>query len=312
MFIRKEAGIGVANGTFGELLQGMLLERQRRFLVTLPIDAWSTAVFRATTTTDEITVRPTWKHKSRHLATRILRAHGYIGGGTLELDSAIPEGKGLASSSADLVATARAVADTLRITLAEPEIEYFLRGIEPSDGVMYAGVVSYYHREVRLRERLGFLPPLTVVAHDPGGTVDTVGFNRTVTAPTLRERREYRDLLDTLSTAVSSADLATIGEVATRSAELHTRRLPRPDFEELHRICRDHDGLGLVVAHSGTVLGILLGEHGADPPRLEQVLARCARLPGTVEVHRTLGKADYDTPHPSVHHAGSIGGDCAL
>ncbi|MGW2248618.1 GHMP family kinase ATP-binding protein [Kitasatospora sp. NPDC001660] len=312
MFIGKEAGIGVANGTFGELLQGMLLERRRRFLVTLPIDAWSTAVFRATATTDEISVSPASKHKSRQLATRILRAHGYTGGGTLELDTAIPEGKGLASSSADLVATARAVADALGVTLDEAATEHFLRGIEPSDGVMYAGIVSYYHREVRLRERLGFLPPLTIVAHDPGGTVNTVDFNQSAAAPTLRERREYRDLLDALGTAVSSGDLAAIGRVSTRSAELHARRTPRPDFEEMRGICRDHDGLGLVVAHSGTVLGILLGEHGTDPERVEQVLARCARLPGTVQVHRTLGKADYDAPPPFVHHAGSIGGDCAL
>jgi L-threonine kinase len=177
---------------------------------------------------------------------------------------------------------------------------------------MYPGVVSYYHREVRLRERLGFLPALTIVAHDPGGTVDTIDFNQSATTPTPRERREYRDLLDTLGTAVSSGDLATIGEVATRSVELHTRRIPRPDFEEMREICRENDGLGLVVAHSGTVLGILLGEHGADPERLDRVLARCARLPGSVQVHRTLGKVDYDAPPPSVHHADSIGGDRAL
>jgi uncharacterized protein involved in propanediol utilization len=306
----KEVGFGTSNGTFGELLQGTLPDEQRPFLVTFPIDLLSTAVFRATTATNEVVVTPAHKFKSKLLATRLLRAYGYRGGGTLELKSALPEGKGLASSSADLVATARAVADVLNTTVDACEIEHFLRGIEPSDGVMHAGIVSYYHREARLRHRLGFLPPLTIVAHDAGGAVDTVEFNRSAPLPGSRTCREYLSLLDELATAVRASDLATVGRIATRSAELHVRKFPRPGFEELYAACRELNGLGLVIAHSGTFLGILFRAHPDENPGLaHSVRARCATLPGTFSVYRSLGMKD---DVPTGNQAGIIRGSHAL
>lgn len=301
-------GFGTANGTFGELLQGMLPDG-RRFLVTFPIDAWATATFRLTADAT-VSVRPAGKTKSRLLATRMLRAYGHHDGGVLELTGRIPEGKGLASSSADLVATARAVADALAVPLDEATTERFLRGIEPSDGVMYAGVVSYYHRQVRLRERLGFLPALTVVAHDSGGTVDTVRFNRTAPAPERRTRREYAVLLDALSTAVRARDLATVGQIATRSAELHLGPVPGLRFERMRKICREVGGLGLAVAHSGTYLGILIDERtdpGSHHERVERARAQCAELPGAITVFRTC-----DSLSSSVRRTGPAGGDYAF
>jgi uncharacterized protein involved in propanediol utilization len=306
----KEVGLGTSNGTFGELLQGTLPHEERPFLVTFPIDLVSTAVFRATTATNEVVVTPAHKFKSLLLATRLLRAYGYRGGGTLELKSALPEGKGLASSSADLVATARAVADALDVTVGACEIEYFLRGIEPSDGVMHPGIVSYYHREARLRHRLGFLPALTIVAHDAGGTVDTVEFNRSTPLPGSRTRREYLRLLDNLAAAVRTGDLTAVGHIATRSAELHVRRFPRPGFKQLRVACRDLGGLGLVIAHSGTLLGILFRAYPDQNPGLaDSVRARCATLPGTISVFRSLGTKDHV---PTSSQAGIIGDGRAL
>jgi L-threonine kinase len=300
-------GFGTANGTFGELLQGMLPDG-RRFLVTLPLDAWAHATFRPTAAAT-VSVHPPGKTKAKQLATRMLRAYGHDGG-ILELTGRIPEGKGLASSSADLVATARAVADALAVPLDEETTERFLRGIEPSDGVMYAGVVSYYHRQVRLRERLGFLPALTVVAHDSGGTVDTVRFNRTAPAPDRRTRREYAVLLDALSTAVRVRDLDTAGQIATRSAELHLGPVPGLRFERMRKICREVGGLGLAVAHSGTYLGILI-DGRTDPAghreRVERARAQCAELPGAITVFRTC-----DEPSSTVRRTGLAGGDYAL
>lgn len=57
-------------------------------------------------------------------------------------------------------------------------MEDWLRPVEPTDGVMYPGVVVFEHRAVRLRAELGTLPPLTVVAVDEGGHLDTVAHNR--------------------------------------------------------------------------------------------------------------------------------------
>ncbi len=294
-------GAGRAFGTFGELLQGALPEPDGEFLVTFPLARWSSAVFHHRPEAAGVTVRPAHKGKSRAVAEQVLAALGVRGGGTLEITAELPEGKGLASSSADLVATVRAVGAAWGVTFPPAEIERFLRDIEPADGVMYDEIVAFHHREVRLGRRLGTLPPLTVVAHDEGGQVDTVRHNRRPRTFDAATREEYAALLDRLTGAVADGDLRAVGAVATRSAELNARLRPRGGFEELRAICREVDGLGLVLAHSGTMLGVLL--ESADPAlagKTAHVRAACAALGGEVSVHRSLGTGDVWNPGPAV------------
>ncbi len=288
-------GDGRAFGTFGELLQGVLGDGDRDFLVTLPIAEYATARFELT---DEqgVVVVPEGKEKSRRLVERMLLASGHRGG-RLQLGGRLPEGYGMASSSADLVATARAVAAATGQAIDGGGIEDFLRHIEPSDGVMYDGVVAYYHREVRLRERLGCLPALTIVSAHEGGRVDTVSHNRIPKPYTAGDKREYTELLAALATAVRTHDLRAVGAVSTRSAELSTKIRPRPLLPKLLRIADQADAVGVVLAHSGTVTGVLIAE--ADPDRdakLRQVIGACRSLPATVSVHASLCVQDTCSP----------------
>ncbi|MFE1787524.1 kinase [Streptomyces sp. NPDC059525] len=298
------SGSGSAFGTFGELLQGALPHPQGDFLVTFPLARWATAVFHPEPG-GRVRVRPAHKAKSRRVAEAVLAALGTADGGLLEVAGDLPEGKGLASSSADLVATVRAVGAAHGRAFTPAETEDFLRGIEPADGVMYDEIVAFHHREVRLGRRLGVLPPLTVVAHDEGGQVDTVAHNRRARAIDAADREEYARLLARLTDAVACGDLAEVGAVATRSAEMNAQRRRRAGFAELHALCREVDGLGLVLAHSGTMLGVLLE---ADDPALagktEHIRAGCAPLGGEVSVHRSLGADDSWSPQtPPAHPA---------
>ncbi len=169
-------GVDSAFGTFGELLQGVLPDGVD-FLVTFPITRRARAWFRLEPS-GPLRVYPTHKRRSLRVARTLLESAGHPGGGTLVIDSELPVGKGLASSSADLVATVRVVGGALGLDTSPAAIEDWLRRIEPTDGVMYPGVVAFDHRRVRLRSFLGTLPALTVVAIDEGGRVDTVAFNR--------------------------------------------------------------------------------------------------------------------------------------
>lgn len=98
------------------------------------------------------------------------------------------------------MATARAVASALGVDLPPHAIEDLLRRIEPTDGVMYPGVVAFEHRNVALLDQLGVLPPMTIVGIDEGGTVDTVAFNKIPKNFTAAERDEYARLLDEVRT----------------------------------------------------------------------------------------------------------------
>ncbi len=104
-------GNGFAPGSFGELLQGVSPDDGRDFLVTLPLSIGAHATFTPDATLPDVQVAPARKRKSLAVARRALALLGAPPGGALTIDSSLPEGKGLASSSADLVATVRAVAD---------------------------------------------------------------------------------------------------------------------------------------------------------------------------------------------------------
>jgi uncharacterized protein involved in propanediol utilization len=290
-------GSATAFGTFGELLQGALPD-DTDFLVTMPIARWSTARFLLEPSVSDVHVRPPHKTKSRRLVEAMLSRYGVRGGGFLVLDSDLPEGKGLASSSADLVATARAVGEAIGIVLDSTEIEGLLRGIEPSDGVMHDGVVAFHHREVRVRSHLGHLPPVTVVGVDEGGEVETVGFNKQPKVFTGAQRRTYAVLLRKLTQAILTGDVAAAGEVATQSALMNQRFCPKRTLTEMIEICRAVGGLGVIAAHSGTALGVLLADdHPGHHDQLDRTVRACARLTGTVWIDHSLPEmVDHSSP----------------
>nr|ARU08064.1 MlcB [uncultured bacterium] len=286
---RGATGLSTAFGTFGELLQGRLDEADGDFLVTLPIARWTVATFLADPAMSSIEVRPRHKKKSLRLAEMLMRTMPEPVGGVLTLDSGLAEGKGMASSSADLVATARAIGNALDVELTPKFIESLLCQIEPTDGVLYPGIVAYHHRSVRLRRVLGSLPSMTVVGLDEGGAVDTVAFNRIPKPFGSAEKREYARLLDRLSLAVAQRDLASVGAVATRSAELNQALRPKRTLDAVIRICADIDALGVVVGHSGTVLGVLIDRSDpAYPDKVAAAAKACAALTGNVTMYSTL------------------------
>ena len=285
---RGATGVSTCFGTFGELLQGMLPEPDADFLVTLPVARWTMSTFRVDPGRTGVEVRPAHKGKARRMAEMVLAMAG-APGGLLTVDSNLPEGKGMASSSADLVATARAVANAVGLDLPPVLLEDLLRRIEPTDGVLYPGVVAFDHRRVRLRARLGSLPTMTVVGLDEGGTVDTVAFNRIAKPFTPADRREYARLLARLTQAVARRDLSEAGAVATRSAEMNQALWPKRALDDVLRVCEEVGALGVVAAHSGTMLGVLLD--AADPHYVERISATvraCSLISPDVSLYRSL------------------------
>jgi uncharacterized protein involved in propanediol utilization len=281
-------GVGRAFGTFGELVQGVLPPEGSNFLVTLPIARWSVAVFRSEPDLP-LRILPGGRTKARRLVELMCRHYGFPSGGTLALSSDLPTGKGYASSSADLVATARAVGDAFAIDPSPAAIEDLLRQIEPTDGVMYDGMVAFAHREVKLRNALGSPPPLTIVGVDEGGTVDTIAFNAIPKPFGIDEMYEYEHILATVTRAMTTGDAETLGAMATRSAQLNQQLRPKRLLDPLERLAKDCGALGVAVAHSGTTLGVLLADDDPDhAEKLARVLTGCRASGLPVAVDHTL------------------------
>ena len=283
-----KTGIGRCFGTFGELLQGVLPGQKREFLVTLPITRYSTARFTAFSKSREICVFPSHKEKSRRLAEKLMHAFGLDSGGFLSVRSELPAGKGCASSSADMVATARAIQSAFGVSISRASLAQVMSSIEPSDGVMYEGIVSFYHREGVLRKFLGYLPSLTIVGLDEGGQVDTVEFNKRSKPFSQAHRAEYEKLLLGMERAVAHGDLRTLGEISTRSAIMNQDLLPKNHLDLLLDMRRRYKALGVVAAHSGTQLGLLLDPASSNHSQsLPDIVSELAQYCPNTSIQRT-------------------------
>jgi uncharacterized protein involved in propanediol utilization len=294
--VGARTGIGGCFGTFGELLQGVLPGREKEFLVTLPVARYSTARFTAASGSREVCVYPSHKEKSRRLAEKLVRIFGLDSGGFLSVQSELPPGKGCASSSADMVATARAIQSAFGFSIPRASLARVMSSIEPSDGVMYRGIVSFYHRQGVLRKFLGYLPSLTIVGIDEGGQVDTVEFNERSKQFGRAHRAEYERLLLGMEKAVAHGDLGSLGEISTRSAIMVQGILPKSHLDLLLDMRRRYGALGVVAAHSGTQLGLLLGPDSSNHSQsLAAIVAELAQNCPDVCIHRTH---DFRTLEP--------------
>jgi uncharacterized protein involved in propanediol utilization len=277
-----DSGSASCCASFGELLQGMLPDGGH-FLATLPIDLHSRARFTVSADTRELSVWPKNSWKALNGVSALLRRFGLPLQGQLRLESEIPRGKGLASSTADLVAALRAVARCYRLPLDVDVLETILRDVEPSDGLMYEGVVAYRHREGRLLARLGPVPALTLVAIDEGGEISTLAHNARRLDFSETEREQYAELLIKLRRALRSDDVAALGAVATRSAQLNQRVLPKRWFDAMTAIADEVQAAGVVAAHSGTYLGIMIDtfgdRHDVQVRRASALIAELGLMP---------------------------------
>ncbi|MEU5754715.1 GHMP kinase [Streptomyces sp. NPDC047853] len=284
---RDTEGTGRAACHHGEILQGVFLDERRRpvhALVTLPMNGpGSTARFtpRPGSAPDEVTVTPTGRTKARAAAVLAVREcaarrAAQPSGGELTLTGDLPVGLGMGSSTSDVIATVRAVAHSWGMSLPSETIARIaVRAEGASDPLMHGSrPLLFAQREGRVLEVLGStLPPAVVVgcALAQGAPVDTLSL------PALHHDGDlaaYGHLRRMLRRAVTSTDTGLLGRVSTASARLRQRVLRHEEFPALTGIADGTGAVGVQIAHSGNVAGILF-----DPrtPGLRHRLRRCTR-----------------------------------
>ncbi len=274
-----ELGTGSACGTTGELVQGVIGERD--FMVTFPVDLDVTAVA-AEWSLPVVEVWPRYKEKARTAVVSLLRTLGRPTapgrGLRVRISSPLPDGKGMASSSADIIAACRAVADLYDVRLGDEELGALACAVEPSDAVMVGHPVVFDFIRGRVLRDPGRPLPVLAVVVDMGGSVDTVGFRR---VPYDQDERELlRRAHDMAVGGLLAGDLATVGAAATVSSRVNQRRQPKQALEELYAIARSHGGHGVSVAHSGTTAALLFDPRDAGQAQ-EAALEAAALLPAT-------------------------------
>lgn len=251
-------GTASACGSCGELVQGVLPDGQE-FQVTLPMDVFTSAHV-VVVENDEWTARAEPPDRTKAASAAVATAR-HLGSPPLHLtvtiDSAIPIGAGLGSSTADVVATVRATAAALAAPLTPYEIGSIAGAIEPSDGTMHPGM-CVTDRRGRLIEAWPWTPTFHVIVLVPEGAGVAT---EAVVLDGQRERAaSYASLLDGLRVAAHRRDPLPFVEAAVTSAGWHV--LANDLVERAPELCRDTGAAGWNVAHTGTALGLLF--HAGD------------------------------------------------
>lgn len=263
-------GTARAPGTCGELLQGKI--NGTNFLVTCPVDLYS-----------EVTVRlnahgvVNVDASLPKVRTAVERTLVFLGraemGADVVVKSTVPCGKGMASSTADIAASCAATAVALGTYLTPKEIAGIALNIEPTDGIMFPGISMFDHVEGKVLKYLGKAPEVEIVIVDLGGTVDTVSFNQNTDLEILNRNKEHQvaEALAKIESALATGELGLLGQAVTAGAFAHQQILYKPELRTLAQICQALGGLGVNIAHSGTVVGLLFEKGRYSGTGLEEL-----------------------------------------
>ncbi len=260
----RRVGYGKSFASFGEIVQGRTSDNED-FLVTLPIDLWSTCELTCTPIRGPLVIECDLP-KSRATVEQVLEQLGLVSGYhiSIQFTRNIPVGKGLSSSTADMLAALRALQEVFGFLLTDRFVSGLFSEIEPHDALHYNNSVVYNHRKGRLIRDLQYIPSFAVVCVDNGGIVDTVAYNKTKVFAAA-QMKAFDALLADLMAAFERADDKVIANCATRSARLHAEMTGDKFLERcLQETCVD-GFLGVQATHSGTCAGFLFsGDHPAE------------------------------------------------
>jgi uncharacterized protein involved in propanediol utilization len=258
-----KCGRGISIAQYGELFQGEIGsgKQRTRCLLSLPCKELVSQVAFDADQSGFLFIKPPHKQKTKKVVELTLR---YLGapqiGGFISVESNIPEAKGCGSSTADCVAGAIAAAAAIGMTLTQDEIAHLVVEAEvASDNIMFKHAVLFAHRKGVLVEDYGKeLPLIDVLGIDTkkDSVVDTLEFSPAVYSEA--EIESFNTLVIALRRALRENDIRLLGTVATASAAINERFLPKPMFREIRSLAEYAGALGIAVAHSGTVLAILL------------------------------------------------------
>lgn len=248
-----------APGTCGEFLQGSI--DGQSFLVTCPINRYSYALSNVIQPfSKEFCALQPKSTQARKLVQELVQQKNknqicppvYV-------RSDILQGKGMASSSADISVTAMATALAMDYDLSLKELEQICLSVEPTDASFYQGVTQFDYIKGTISKPLGMCPPLKILVFDEGGSIDTVSFNKQADLQNkiLEKESIIQESFDLFKQGLITHDIKLIGQAATLSAFGNQRILYKPNLYDFHDVGNSYNSVGTIIAHSGTIMGLL-------------------------------------------------------
>lgn len=181
----------------------------------------------------------------------------------LTIESDIPRGKGMASSTADVAGAVAATARMLGCILTEEILGEIAARVEPTDSTLFSKLSLFNSRSGIRLKNYGPYPKGRVLILEGEETVDTLKFHRRLWDRKIKAP-ETNQALEDWENSSDRLSLKKIGKLGTFSARAHQHILPKPGLEQIIQLSTEFGAFGVNTAHSGSVLGVLYDEGTFD------------------------------------------------
>lgn len=174
--------------------------------------------------------------------------------------SRIPLGRGLGSSTADLALLARGLYRLAGKNIEKDDMARLLPRIEPTDSTFFPAITIYEQNAGKSWQELGNMEAdLEVLQLGRPGSCDTIK-----SRSGRRKPPGLQKAFSLLKEALQQQNPELLGRAASISALSWQDRLDYPGLEKIMALAESCGCLGVNIAHSGSVIGIIHSRSEAD------------------------------------------------
>lgn len=254
---------GMCPASCGEFVQGIIDDEE--YLCSYAIDMYSKVYIE-----EKLIDINLGRRKSRLAIEKVFEKFNlpkkYTKNISLNIDSKIPVGKGMASSTADIGATIKATLSLIDKDLSSEEICKLAAEIEPTDSIFIDKNSIFNPLSGTVIKYLGNLTNAKVIILEPNKMLDTMKIRLRKDYNTLKiENREIiKRSFAILEEGIKSDNLSLVGEACTLSSLANENIEKKEYLSEIIKISKKCGAYGVNIAHSGTVIGILIDKFMDD------------------------------------------------
>lgn len=258
-------------GTCGEFIQGWF--EGNPCLVSCPIDRYSTIIIEEGSGNLH-----GLKPKTNKMVDAVFQRYAIP---SLEkenlhilMNTEIPLEKGMASSTADIAGMAAGLSEFYGLGLTPVDIGSLCASIEPSDNLMFSELNLFNHINGSVLKNFESTVEADLIIIDFHGGIDTMTFNETQDDYSNQDLETFSEIVAQFEKGVRTKSLKDVGEACTKSAFLNQQRLEKPYLEILASLSEQFGGLGTIIGHSGTVIGIMYEKENFQEEAFRKALAK--------------------------------------
>ncbi|HSQ90028.1 cobalamin biosynthesis protein [Romboutsia sp.] len=280
---------GICPASCGEFVQGMMDNEE--YLSSYAIDMYSTAMIEEKL--QDINLGP---YKSRKAIEAVFQKFRLpieeSKNISLNIHSKIPIGKGMASSTADIGATIVATLGLIQKDLTSEEISKLASTIEPTDSTYIEKNSIFNPLSGQVIKYLGNIKNSRVIVLEPNKTLDTMKIRNTPNYKEIKIQNKeiIKEAFYLLEEGIRKNDLHTIGRACTLSSLANENIDKKEGLKEIIEISQNYGAYGVNIAHSGTVVAVMIDKCMNDIKLIE--LLKQAKLDAVYNKIYTLDIID--------------------